>query len=295
MLRWRLAISAILIPLLIGIFYLDAHGGESALWLLALAELLAFRGVWELADLFRDRTKRLQLPAMFLCAGGVVLGAWVPHLHGVPSSHLDLTPLALSFSFAVMLLCALESARFAVPGGNIETLGTEILIVSYMGLLLAMTAQLRWVAGVDAGYLALGSLLVCAKGGDIGAYFIGRLFGRNKLAPVLSPGKTWEGVLGALIGSGLSGWAWLYWGTSLFIRDAAPCAWYYAVLYGALVGIAGLIGDLCESLLKRDAGRKDSAALFPGFGGLLDLIDSVIYAGPLALFLWKVLPLATWQ
>jgi phosphatidate cytidylyltransferase len=65
------------------------------------------------------------------------------------------------------------------------------------------------------------------------------------------------------------------------------------VCYGLIIGLVGLVGDLCESLIKRDVGRKDSAALMPGFGGLLDLLDSILYAGPVAYVLWRTLPLAT--
>lgn len=294
MLAWRLAVSAILIPLLILIFYLDAHSGASALFLLVFAEILAIRSVWECADLFRDRTKRLQLPAMFSCAAAIVFAGWIPHLgaHGFEAA--DLNAVAIVYAFAVMILCASEAARFRGPGGNIETLGTEVLIVSYVGVLLAVTTQLRWVAGDEAGYLVLGSLVVCAKGGDVGAYTLGRLFGTVKLAPNLSPGKTREGAIGAVVGAGLCGWLWLEFATPLFNTSWTAPAWYWAVLYGCVIGVVGLIGDLCESFLKRDVGKKDSAALFPGFGGLLDLLDSVMYAGPAAYLLWKILPLATW-
>jgi phosphatidate cytidylyltransferase len=65
-------------------------------------------------------------------------------------------------------------------------------------------------------------------------------------------------------------------------------------VYGLILGITGLVGDLCESLIKRDVGKKDSSSLLPGFGGLLDLVDSVLYAAPVAYVLWKALPLATW-
>ena len=114
------------------------------------------------------------------------------------------------------------------------------------------------------------------------------------MAPILSPKKTWEGAVGAMVGAALGGWLWLTFATPLLLPGAVPCAWSVSVLYGCIIGIAGMIGDVCESLLKRDVGRKDSAALFPGFGGLLDLLDSVLYAGPVALLLWKVLPLAPW-
>lgn len=292
MLGWRIAISAVLIPALVAIFYVDAHLGATGLGLLLLCEVLAIRGVWEMADLFRDRSKRMQLPSMFACSAALVLAGWIPHLRG--SEAIDLTPLTICFAFAVMYLCALEAIQFREPGTSLETLGSEILIISYTGLLLAITAQLRWVAGSDAGYLVLGSLLVCTKGGDIGAYTIGRLFGKSKMAPLLSPGKTWAGAVGAIVGAGLMGWLWLTFAPKWFNPQWTPGAWYFSIFYGCAIGATGLLGDLVESLLKRDAGKKDSAALFPGFGGLLDLLDSVIYAGPLALLLWQVLPLATW-
>ena len=74
-----------------------------------------------------------------------------------------------------------------------------------------------------------------------------------------------------------------------------PCDIFWSLIYGAVIGVVGLVGDLAESLIKRDVGKKDSAILMPGFGGLLDLLDSVLYAGPVAVLLWKVLPLATWS
>jgi len=294
MLRWRILVSAILIPSLVAIFYLDAHIGSSGWGLLILCEVLAIRSVWELGDLFKDRPKPLQLTEMFVCVAGVVFAGWIPHLTGGGAVEVNLTPVAVFQCFAVMLLCTTEAARFNAPGGNVDTLGTEILIVSYVGLLLAVTAQLRWVAGADAGYLVLGSLLVCTKGGDIGAFTFGKLFGRRKLAPALSPGKTREGAMGAVFGAGLLGWLWLTFATPVFMTGAPAPHWEVAVAYGCLLGIIGLVGDLVESLIKRDVGKKDSASLFPGFGGLLDVLDSVIFAGPAALLLWKILPLATW-
>jgi len=295
MLAWRVIISAILIPLLIGIFTLDAWIGEPAWCLLGLLGLLAMRSTWELTELMKERFPRIQPPVLYPGVGMIILGSWFPHLQAVPPTHLDLTPMALALCFAVMLLFMVEAARFREPGGSTETLAMETLILCYVGLLLAMTGQLRWVAGADAGYLVIGSLLMCAKGGDIGAYFVGKRWGRHKMAPILSPKKTWEGAAGAMLGAALGGWVWLTFATGFLMPGTTSCAWPVSVFYGCLIGIAGMVGDVCESLLKRDVGRKDSAALLPGFGGLLDLLDSVLYAGPVALLLWKVLPLATWM
>ena len=294
MLRWRVAISVILIPLLFGIFYLDARLGSTAPFLLALTLLLGVRGSWELADLFRERATGLNLPAVYVCVTGILLAGWLPHFQNESLDRIELTPMAVAMTLSILLLGALATARFSKPGRQIETLAMELLIVCYIGILLGMTTQLRWVAGSEAGYLVLGSVLVCTKGGDIGGYFVGKRLGRRKLAPVLSPAKTLEGLVGAVIAAAIAGWLWLQFATPIILRGAEPPAWPYAMIYGAFLGLAGAIGDLCESLFKRDVGRKDSAALFPGFGGLLDILDSVLFAGPVALLIWKVLPLATW-
>jgi phosphatidate cytidylyltransferase len=113
-------------------------------------------------------------------------------------------------------------------------------------------------------------LLVIAA--DIGAYFAGRSLGRRKLAPRVSPGKTWEGALG-----GLTMVALVAWGGAVHF-SLAPLA---AVAFGCSVGVFSIIGDLTESMFKRAAGLKDSGALLPGHGGLLDRIDSVTAAAPL--------------
>jgi len=113
-------------------------------------------------------------------------------------------------------------------------------------------------------------LLVCAA--DIGAYFAGRAFGRRKLAPRVSPGKTWEGALGGLLLVALLAWS----GAGYF---AVPPLG--AIAFGCAVGIFSIIGDLTESMFKRAAALKDSGALLPGHGGLLDRLDSVTAAAPL--------------
>jgi phosphatidate cytidylyltransferase len=113
-------------------------------------------------------------------------------------------------------------------------------------------------------------LLVIAS--DIGAYFAGRRFGRLKLAPHVSPGKTWEGALGGLAVVALVAWG----GAAYFKLPRLE-----AVVFGCAVGIFSIIGDLTESMFKRGAGLKDSGALLPGHGGLLDRIDSVTAAAPL--------------
>jgi phosphatidate cytidylyltransferase len=113
-------------------------------------------------------------------------------------------------------------------------------------------------------------LIVCAA--DIGAYFAGRALGRRKLAPRVSPGKTWEGAIGGLMMVALVAWV----GAAIF--NLPPLG---ATAFACGIGIFSIVGDLTESMFKRAAALKDSGALLPGHGGLLDRIDSVTAAAPL--------------
>lgn len=300
MLGWRVAISAVLIPLLIGLFWLDAAAGDRAPYLLALCLVLVNRASTEMADLLALREIHVSRYAVCLLGSLLIFAAWYPHLGtaalatSAPETvtpQQALTPIVVALIAALLLLFLATAFRFEKPGSSMSTLGGELLTVCYVGLLLAVTAQLRWTAGSDAGYFVLGSLVVCVKSGDIGAYTLGRLFGKRKLAPTLSPGKTWMGFVGALLFASLAALLWFHFSRPLFDIATPKPAWPWIVLYGVIIGLVGLIGDLCESLIKRDVQAKDSANLLPGFGGLLDLLDSILYAGPVAYLLWNVLPL----
>jgi phosphatidate cytidylyltransferase len=150
------------------------------------------------------------------------------------------------------------------------------LLAGLAGLLALVPAWLALVRlrhDLGAQWMLFTFLIVIAA--DIGAFFAGRRFGRLRLAPLVSPGKTWEGVLGGIAGGGilaLCGSAWF----------GVP-AFAFVPLCLAVVGFS-IIGDLTESLLKRFAGLKDSGTLFPGHGGVMDRIDSVTGAAPVLLF-----------
>jgi phosphatidate cytidylyltransferase len=148
--------------------------------------------------------------------------------------------------------------------------------------------------------------LVVVWSGDIFAYYAGRAFGRNKLAPSISPGKTVEGALASLCGATFVSIVLFHFivgiGKSLVFLDAmpsrsvmyadvgasAPSIWL-AVLFGISVNVAAQMGDLMESALKRGAGVKDSGTLLPGHGGVLDRIDAMLIAAPVLWFFWPVL------
>jgi phosphatidate cytidylyltransferase len=292
MLRWRLLMSAVLIPAFVGLFWLDHRAGDAAPVLFVLALLLGGRCAWEMVLLLRPRFPELRWTPCAICIAALTVAAWLPHW-GVGSAVglAALGPAAIVWAACVLGLFMYEAWRYTQPGARMETLGAEVLIVSYLGGLLAATVQLRWVAGAQLGYFALGSMVIATKMGDTGAYTFGRLFGKRKMAPHLSPGKTWAGFVGALVGAALGAVLWLRLGMPLFDAVRPLPAWHWCVLFGAIIGLVGLIGDLCESLIKRDMGQKDAAPLMPGFGGLLDLLDSILFAGPVAYILWLLLPL----
>jgi phosphatidate cytidylyltransferase len=298
MLRWRIAISIVLVSILAGLFWIDHYrGGKTAPVLMAFTLLIGARGCWELIDLLKTRNKRLSYPlAVIGCSVVIASGwaaVWIPQLPGETPISSTLTSLGiviLTFALVVLMLFIAGAIRYRQPGDNMETISAELMTVAYIGVLLAITAQLRWV-GDDLGYYALASVLVAAKSGDIGAYAFGKSIGGPKMAPLLSPGKTWAGAVGSIVGSILGGMAWMQFALHPFEPSAKAGDWWWLAIYSGMIGLAGMVGDLCESLIKRDVGRKDSAPLMPGFGGLLDLLDSVIFAGPVAVVMWMTMPL----
>ena len=295
MLGWRLTISAILIPALLALFWWDAISGARAPVLLCLCVALTIRGAYEMVHLMTTRSMRPSFVLTSGCNVLIVLAAWDhTRIHaGEPAMTRLLIALgtvggAVSLSFLSLMLW--EAVRYRKPGQSMETLGANAIIILYSGLLLAVIAQLRWFPNPEIGYFAIGSVIIAVKSGDIMAYTFGRLWGKRKMVPTLSPGKTWMGGLGAVVGSCLGAWLWLTFGGRLFAAGPRAADLSCVLAYGAVMGVVGLVGDLCESLIKRDCEKKDSAQLLPGFGGLLDLLDSPLFAAPIALTWWVLWP-----
>jgi len=147
-------------------------------------------------------------------------------------------------------------------------------LAGFAVLVPAMIGLGRLVLVEPRGQLLLMFLIVLIASADVGAYFGGRAFGRHKLAPLVSPGKTWEGFFAGMLGAGAAAWA----GARFFGQPVLP--WLAVCLPVALVSVAG---DLVESMFKRHAGLKDSGGLLPGHGGVLDRIDSFTAAAPIFL------------
>lgn len=200
----------------------------------------------------------------------------------------NLTPANWAFTMvaaALILVFLAEMWRFKKPGGVNIRIAYTVFCMVYIGLLITFMVMLR----LSYGLLPLISFILVVKMGDVGAYAIGRLFGRNKMAPGLSPGKTVEGGLGALVFSCFFSWLFFAWIAPVFMGKTCFTTFNWSwVLYGITLGVLGMTGDLAESLLKRDAGTKDADTIMPGFGGVLDLLDSLLLAAPVGYAFWAL-------
>lgn len=294
MLRYRLTLGPLLILVVLGVFWLDELinrtptpralvgllGGREtlppgvALFVLAIAAspLVAL----ELCRILRANDIRASLRVtLFAVISGLVVSCTIPSSLPGPVAVMIVSTAAL----IVLLASLLQHSRNQTVQGVVAAAGGTLLAFVYLGLLFGFLLAIR---REHTAWLTLGVLLL-TKSCDIGAFFTGTLLGRHKLIVWLSPGKTWEGLAGGLALATIVGvfGAWL---TQRSAAEAPLALWQGAVL-GVSLGLAGQMGDLAASLFKRDAGLKDSARTLPGFGGLLDIIDSPLLAGPVAYWL----------
>ena len=233
--------------------------------LAALAAVLLVVGYFEFARL-ADVAGLPTLEATGIVAS-VALGTlpvWAQWLAGSPATPTVLLVLAATVAACFFMQMARHRTRTAM-----RRIAGTLMGVLYLGGLAACLLLIRARFGMPA----LVVVLTAVKGTDIGAYFTGTLIGRHKLIPWLSPGKSWEGLAGGLVAAAIVS-------VALNAALGVGLGLLAAALTGVVLGAIGQFGDLCESLLKRDAGLKDSAAIIPGFGGVLDLVDSPLVAAP---------------
>lgn len=270
MLRDRVVTAVILIgALLAALFLLPPLG-----WTLFAALVLGLAG-WEWGGLARcDKAMRAAF-AVFLTAAGLAAAVAIGLSRGATGA-LELYA-AYAAVVAFWLIGAplwLRSLPQHAPTIALLALGALILLPTYLALV-----QLR-----NMHPLTLLACMMTVWIADIAAYFSGRRFGRSKMAPSISPGKTWAGAYGAFIATALYALAWFALAPQHLparIREA-PGALLWTLAFVALLTLAAIVGDLFESALKRQAGVKDSGNLLPGHGGVLDRIDALLPVLPLA-------------
>ena len=186
-----------------------------------------------------------------------------------------------SVAAAMVLMGIVHHARTRNTQGAMLSIGAVLFSFGYLGLTFGFLLRIR----LEHSAWVLVWVLATVKACDIFAYFTGKAIGKHKLILWLSPGKTWEGLVGGMIGSAIVGGAGLALLTAYtpFNPAGSPATTALAgAVGGACMGLAGQLGDLMASMMKRDAGIKDSSRLLPGFGGVLDVIDSPILVAPLA-------------
>jgi len=175
------------------------------------------------------------------------------------------------FTSAFSLFGLLLYQYFRYGSSNVmSNCGASYFSIVYLGLLSAFILGIR----IDFGLWPILMFVFVVKSSDIGAYAIGTLFGRHKFSPNISPGKTWEGMAGAVATAVIV--------ALLFAAGFDIMSLLSAVIFGFCLAFIGQLGDLVESMLKRDAEQKDSSQNVPGFGGILDIIDSPLFAAPFA-------------
>lgn len=281
--------GVVLIAGLLGLLWLDARlqcmvecRGEALPWWTGGAEGLALAAVavvllapiagMELARLLRGAG--MAVPTWVVVSAAVAGACALRVAPEAPSAALGVAIVA-GAAWVVLVGALLGVAPTRRMDGTVAAVGGALVGFVYLGVMIGVWLLARREASV---WVVAGAVLTI-KASDTGAYFTGRLLGRRKLIHWLSPGKTWEGFLGGMAWAAAVGGALAWWSqTHGEPADQVPVV--LGVIGGAVLGVVAPFGDLVESLLKRSAGAKDSGTLLPGMGGALDVLDSLLLAGP---------------
>lgn len=264
----RLAVAVVLIPIVLGIVWV---GGAALTTLLALASGLA---AWEFYRLAQARGVQP------LSALGIALSALVPVLVHARYLGFWVPPVSVVALLVPVLLTVVLFVR-GVDRQPMAAVSATLFGVVYTGGMLSFAYALRYhdyVVDARGGTAMVLMPLVVTWINDAGAYVAGRRWGRAKLMPSVSPGKTWAGAYGAVVAAVLTTWV-----LGAFVLPSlahVSLNWLGVLVVGVGLSLAAQVGDLAESLFKREAGVKDSSALIPGHGGVLDRVDSLLYTLP---------------
>jgi phosphatidate cytidylyltransferase len=268
----RILTALVLIPIVLVLVFLAPKW--QWLFSLAVAAVAASAG-WEYLGLAAQRGTRpprlmVVLALLILFVAGAQWPDWMPDWEFKAS-------LFSALCLALLLFCTFFRPLEEVLADT----SASIFCLFYIGLTLLSLVNLHEQPN---GPSLVAFLLCVVWAGDTFAYYVGRAWGRHRLAPNLSPSKTWEGAVASMAGSLLAAWGLHALAALLQARDLAVLSYpeetWYWLLLAALVNLAAQVGDLAESGLKRSAGVKDSGTLLPGHGGVLDRVDAVLVAAP---------------
>src|SRR4051812_6971042 len=256
-------------------------GHEGAFW--ALISLFGLVAQWEFYRMLDARgLPNFKVTAM-ICGSMMLCGSFYYFSRvGLGHSYDFEMAVLLFFLLTVFTRQMFESLRDDAP---LRTMAYTLFGLLYVLWLFNFITKIVYVVprldtGVVVGQFYVLYLIAVTKFSDMGAYLTGSVIGRHPLIPHISPKKTWEGFFGAL-GFSMLASVGLF---KLMPGHLAFLTWTHAIVLGLLLGVAAVIGDLAESIVKRSCGAKDSGGLLPGIGGALDLIDSLLFTGPLLFF-----------
>ena len=298
MLKDRLRTSTFLITAVAALLYLDGNYsivGAEGLWLLPLLMFFSLGTAWDITTMVRSSGRECRRGNAMLATAIVTLSSTIPMLWPIFGSTYpadcpvgELGWIVVGGITSVFVVLLLEMRRYdGKTKGTIERTFSAGFVSAYAGLPFALMVALRSLGEGNWGLAALLTMIAVTKSADAGAYFAGKSFGKHKLIPRLSPGKTWQGLAGGIATATIVAFACLKWlFPAMADVDQGPVAQAViggletpllgAMMLGPLLAITGLIGDLAESMIKRDSEAKDSGTLLPGLGGVWDVTDSLI-------------------
>lgn len=223
-----------------------------------LVTVFVLAGLWEIAGAFLARNIRIPLIPLLPGSAGMMLATWAWGIeHGL---------IVFLVSAAVSLLWR----TYMTADNALTDAIAGVFALAWIGVFAMFAVGL---AALSQGALAVAALVLLPVASDTGGWLAGITFGKHPIAPSISPKKSWEGFVGSVAGALLAAFITVWFGLGL--------PWYAAVIIGAVTPIFATAGDFAESLLKRDLGVKDMGSIFPGHGGVLDRVDSLLFCAPI--------------
>jgi phosphatidate cytidylyltransferase len=269
--KTRILTAAVALPIIIASIVLPAYYRETVWLFVAIGAFALAAGLFE----FYSLTKKLELKADASIGYIGAIALFIGFVFDAPAKGPDL--LFATIAGFLILLLATQTFRFKqdfskmLAGTGVTLLG--VMYIAFLGgFLIAM--RMGFESSLNLSTHLLGYFFLVLFGSDTGAYFAGRAFGKHKLAPAISPGKTVEGLIGGIVAAAAFASLATWW----FFREL-PYQW--SIPLAVVFGIAGVFCDHCESAMKRGAKAKDAASILPGHGGFLDRLDSLLFAAPI--------------
>ena len=276
--KTRILTAVVALPILIASIVLPSYVPETVWLFVAIAIFAIAAGLFE----FFSLTKKLELKADAAIAYLGATALTVAFIFDAPATDPNLLMMTLAGFIIVVLIT--QTFRFQkdfskmLGGAGVTILG--VLYLAFLGgFLIAMRVGFEGQTFLSTHLL--GYFFLVLMGSDTGAYFVGRAFGKHKLAPGISPGKTVEGLIGGLIAAAAFGALATFW----FFRELP---YYFSIPLAVAMAAVGVLGDLAESAMKRGSKTKDAANILPGHGGLLDRLDSLLLNAPILYYFARI-------